>query len=326
MRRNIFNLTLLATSIVPVAAFAQASNNEADIKHFPETLSTENYWSAERMRNAKPMPEPEISDYEIQKLQEEAQSVTDSSTSEVLIIEPSPAKTNIDGSIPAKPALERADVNQRPFWNAGKLYFSKSDGDYVCSAQFVGHKRVLMTAAHCLRDKKTGDWYKNFMFYQRYEDGSSWNDSFKIGCAAVRNDWITGDDSWNWSKDYGFLTTFLDSNAGWLGMKSGIPYSSWTSIGYPSNYGDGKYLMKADGHMGEKLSHGVIRMDKNPMGPGSSGGAWIAELTTPTAEGNYAVGLNSYGNSGYPESMFGPYFDGQVFDLHKAIKEQCRIY
>ena len=47
----------------------------------------------------------------------------------------------------------------------GKLYFTTPDGDYVCAAQFVS-KNVVLTAAQCLQDDKSGDYYDNMQFVQ----------------------------------------------------------------------------------------------------------------------------------------------------------------
>ena len=41
---------------------------------------------------------------------------------------------------------------------AGKLFFEKPQGSYVCSGQFIT-SYVILTAAHCLRDDETGDWF-----------------------------------------------------------------------------------------------------------------------------------------------------------------------
>ena len=67
---------------------------------------------------------------------------------------------------------ERAagDVNTVPLVFAGKMFFSKPDGDFMCSAQFIS-KNVLLTAAHCVRDDKSGDFWKNITFFLQYDKG-----------------------------------------------------------------------------------------------------------------------------------------------------------
>ena len=329
MKRNVSTIAILVSAFTPAMAFSQWDSGTGeinpparpDIHVLSAARSADDYWTADRMRAAKPMPEPQISEDELETHSQNSLLVQKQEPT--LTIEPSDENIQQNAAY-AEGEPEEANVNQRPFWNTGKLFFTAPDGDFNCTAQFVGHKRVLMTAAHCIRDHKTGAWYKNFKFYQRYRN-NSWDKSFQIGCMAVWSNWVTGTDQQNWTKDYGFLTTHFDSGAGWLGLKSGIPYTHWTSVGYPANYMEGRYLQKVNGRLGEKQSNGEVRMDGNPMKKGSSGGAWIAELNTENTSGNYAVGINAKIISHYPESTFGPYFDAKVFDLHKSAKDACRL-
>ena len=48
---------------------------------------------------------------------------------------------------------------------------------------------------------------------------------------------------------------------------------------------------------------------------GSSGGAWIGDLTTPHVGGNYAIGLNSFGYDSQPNNMYGPLYDQSTYNL-----------
>jgi V8-like Glu-specific endopeptidase len=55
----------------------------------------------------------------------------------------------------------------------GLLVFRNAKGDtFSCTAQFIAPK-VLLTAAHCVRDNITGEWYdtnKMFFFLQYQND------------------------------------------------------------------------------------------------------------------------------------------------------------
>lgn len=281
----------------------------------------EEYWTEERMENAIPMPNPEISEEEFQRLintpqEEESKSQEESKSVESSFVGESEVIVYTAG-VPT-----RANVNERPFWNGGKFFFTKPDGgNYVCSAEFVGSNRVIMTAAHCLRSKDTGEWYSNFLFRRAYENGGGQAVGWK--CAALWSDWFVGSDKpYNWKRDYGFLYADRDSGAGWLGLRTHIPYSTWTAIGYPSNYGSNKYMYKVDGSKGT-VGNGIVEMKDNPMRSGNSGGAWIGDLTTPHVGGNYAIGLNSFHGSD-PTSEFGPYFDSNTFRLFEFAKNQCK--
>ncbi|MCX8959879.1 hypothetical protein EHW64_01425 [Erwinia psidii] len=212
-----------------------------------------------------------------------------------------------------------ANVRQRPFWNAGALFFTDAKGNnYRCSAQFVGSNKTLLTAAHCLRDSKTGEWYKNFKFVQAYKNGGG-STSFTTTCQTVKSNWVTGRERINFSKDYGFLVTKGKSDAGWMGFKTKIPYSVLTAIGYPINYGSGRVLQRVSGTVGEVTST-LVRLDNNPMTSGSSGGAWIAESNHNNTSGNYVVGLNSFGLTETPTKVYSPYFDSHFYSLYYSCK------
>ena len=104
-----------------------------------------------------------------------------------------------------------------------------------------------------------------------------------------------------------------------MGLRTGIPYSSWTSIGYPGNYGNAQYMYQVIGTKGT-VSNNIVQMVGNPMGHGSSGGAWIGDLSTSyNPNANFAIGLNSFGHKGEPNNMYGPLFDGNTFNLYQYV-------
>lgn len=265
------------------------------------------YWTDERIAAAKPIePEPPTEE-ELSRL---AEIPLKEPPAGPQVIEASP------GEVEGTP--EKANVKERPFWNGGKLYFTKpGEGDFYGSAEFVGNKRVLLTAAHCVIDgnSKTPKWYKNFHFRRAYNNGGGQHVGWQ--CMAVWNLYFAYGK--NRAYDYAFIHTNKDSGAGWLGMKSGIPYNSWTAIGYPKNYGDGKYMQRVDGTKGQ-VTGGRVEMLGNPMEGGCSGGAWIAELTIPHVGGNYAVGLNSSHTTSTNE--WSPYFDSNTFDLYYYVRDK----
>ena len=283
----------------------------------------EEYWTEERMENAIPMPNPEISEEEFQRLINTPQEEESKSQEESKSVESSVGESEVMVYTAGVPT--RANVNQHPFRTGGKFFFTKPDGyDYVCSAEFVGSSRVIMTAAHCLRSKDTGEWYSDFLFRRAYENGGG--QAVVSKCPTVWSDWVVGSDKpdyyWNWKRDYGFLYAERDSSGGWLGLRTLIPYSTWTAIGYPSNYGSNKYMYKVDGSKGT-VENGIVEMKDNPMRSGNGGGAWIGDLK-PHAGGNYAIGLNSFHRSD-PTSEFGPYFDSNTFSLFEyAAKNPCK--
>ncbi len=285
------------------------------------------------MRAAKPMPMPIVSTEELSKMEAEARFESAMRNNrkgkqQALVIESSSVEWKAERERDSFPSInasavdgvpEGADVNQRPFWDAGRLYFTSQKGDFFCTAEFVGSNQVLMAAAHCLMDDE-GHWNTNFVFDPRYRGKQRFKTS-GTGCKAVPSKYIT-QAGVNNAADYGFITAFRPG-PGWLGLKTEIPYDHWTAIGYPENYGDTRYLQQVNGSKGSFDKNSAVLMLNNPMGPGSSGGAWIAELNASDHPGgNYAIGLNGVIiNNG----LYGPYFDQITFTVFNTVKKLCNI-
>lgn len=278
-----------------------------------EPEASDDYWTEERVAAAQPTPPP--SPEELKASPAEAgppQQLLDALRS----FPPSLLSFDGDGSgmsteEVADGEVTKANVKQRPFWNGGKLYYTMQNGnDFVASAQFVASNRVLMTAAHCIIDIKTGLYNKNFQFRRAYNDGGGQKVSI-IGDLILTAYYNNG--SVNGAYDYAFMRTGTDSGAGWLGFQTGLPYNKFTAIGYPSNYFGGKSMARVTGTKGNITSN-IATMVDNPMGPGCSGGAWIGDVITDHVGGNYAIGLNS-SSSGSPDDEQGPYFDSLTYAL-----------
>jgi V8-like Glu-specific endopeptidase len=189
-------------------------------------------------------------------------------------------------------------------------------GTQWCTAEYVGNHRILLTAAHCVMDTKTGNWKSNFKFIQQASrmDGGYWR--------YAKNETVWSDfynnGKINWAHDYAFICTTKDSAFGWMGFAANENYNDWTSIGYPGNYGNGLYMYQVDGNNGG-ITNNVVKMLNNPMGPGSSGGAWIYN---PSSD-RFANSVNSFEYSGEPNNTYGPYFDMDAWTLYQYAVDHC---
>lgn len=266
----------------------------------------EDYWTEAREQQARPMPMPRVSEEEFNKLFPNGVKKPEKE----IVIPPSRP------GIAAMGSVESADVKERPFWNGGKLFFKSPEGDMQCSAEFVGSSRTVLTAAHCVMDAETGEWYTNFKFKRAYKNGGG--QSAGVHCITVYSAWH--DDSGNKKWDYALIYTNHDSGAGWLGLQTGIPFATFWSIGYPMNFKCTHYMAKVEGSKGT-VSNGVVQMVDNPMAPGCSGGAWIGDLTTPHVGGNYAIGLNSFYYGNDSNSLYGPLFDANTASLLEYVED-----
>ncbi|TNW24066.1 trypsin-like serine peptidase [Xylella fastidiosa] len=308
------------------------NNSYNDAPHsVAEMEAAENYWTEDRMRAAKPISMPRISQDELSRMEAETKfrnSLPINKKQKSIVIEASPNvnEEHWDHSLPGMKTTagvpEEADVNHRPFWNAGKIYSTDpvNNSDYVCTAEFVTSNHVLMTAGHCLMDSN-GHWRENIVFLPRFRGKEKFKKS-GTSCKAVPNGLINEQGNYNFNKDYGFIVAYREG-PGWFGLKTNIPYNNWTAIGYPRNYGNVKYLQRVDGSKG-RVYNSIVEMKNNPMEEGSSGGAWIGELnTTDQVRGNYVIGLNAASNNN--SIVFSPYFDNNILNILNKVKSDCNI-
>ena len=273
----------------------------------------------EEIEKAIPMPSPEVTPEELKQMIERNLEKAPKQREEKQIVIP-PSDASDAATTYGVPTKVSDPEDKRPFWNVGKLYFKDDAGTtYSCTAQFVASKRVLMTAAHCVYDATNKKWYKNFEFRRAYDNGGG--QSVGVKCITMYKAYY--DPSKNRAYDYAFAYTDTDSGAGYLGFKTGIPYSTLVAVGYPQNYGSAKYMYQVTGSKGA-ISGGIVTMNGNPMRHGNSGGAWIGDLSSsfdPSA--NMAVGLNSFHLSGNTTDENGPYFDTNTYNLLQRAKNQC---
>ena len=310
-------LTLITTALIlyPTEALAQ-DEKEQDTQNMilntkQQMLATEKYWTKKRMESATPMPSPTLSEEELQNLLERYRAESATDKGDQILSAPASAPKPMASGVPT-----RANVKERPYWNGGKLYFKNAEGkDYICSAEFSGQNNILLTAAHCVRDGKTGKWHSNFVFYRAYNGGGGQ----RLGwtCASAYYMWASPPN--NFKYDYAFIHTNGNSGAGWLGLMPNIPYSTWTAIGYPVNYSKNKYMYKVVGQKGTN-SGGVVEMKNNPMREGASGGAWIGDVTVPHVGGNWAIGVNSFYRQGNTTSLYGPLFTADTMALFQKTQ------
>jgi len=283
---------------------------------FAPKSAPEGYWSEKRLREAAPFPMPTLTKEDIARMK--YYPPADQGVKKLEGSKDKQAKGEISSNLSAAEGeIVNADVHQRPYWNGGKLFFTSPAGDMSCTAEFVGSNKVIMTAAHCVVDARTGQPYWNFSFKQAYENYVG--KGFSLNNVTFPSQYIGG----NYAYDYAFACASDISGAGWLGFWTNVPFMSYTSIGYSTNYKCGHVMSQVIGDKGT-VSSGVVQMTNNPMAPGCSGGAWIGELTIPHVGGNWAVGLNSFIFLSDPTTMYGPLFDSNTHSMLHQLMQTCK--
>ena len=285
-----------------------ASSNSQEIKtnilaiEGPELKRAEAYWTKNRIKNARPFPLINADEETLIQFQE-------------------PIESWKENGIEINSA--RADVNERPFSYNGKFFGTTNDGvDFQCSASFVKeaeseNQNIIMTAAHCVRDHRSGHWFGNFLFKRAYNDGGG--QDFGINCVGA---WDLYAPAGHAQYDYAFMRTTTDSGVGSLTLIKDIPYDTFTATGYPSNYESGRYLYQVSGRkfLPTSRTSKVVYMALNPFRGESSGGPWIADLRIGSTEGNYAVGLNAHPFIRIIPGVKGPYFNDAVLGLYQKVR------
>ncbi len=219
------------------------------------------------------------------------------------------------------------NVNSVPLDWAGKLFYSEPGGDYECSGQFI-RPNVILTAAHCVRDPDSGDWYKNFEFQLQYNNGS-YSHAYRPSCGATKQGWVQkSEDRYNY--DYALLLTGESSATGHFGWSAQYDVSAFNPvirIGYPIGLLSGKVIQVDVGQL-SRQSAGILELRHGDPADqrGSSGGAWVGNYSGSSAgDTNRVISVNSFHQKPVRNVEYGPYFDNAFTDLLQYIQTNpCR--
>lgn len=96
---------------------------------------------------------------------------------------------------------EKADLSKMPFSTSRKLFFSMAGQDYVASANLMESQNLLLTAAHCVQDNKTGSLGENFLFERCYDSGKA-SEKLTFKTVALKEYWYS-EKKWKWDYSIG---------------------------------------------------------------------------------------------------------------------------
>lgn len=258
------------------------------------------YWTAERMASATPLPLPAFPPSTARSRFRGAVGEPVSGNSLV-------PDTGMASLAACFTTSSVTNLNVFPYQTVGKLFMVFGGRDFVGSAWVIGESTIC-TAGHCIYN---GAWATSVLFAPRYDNGAdlgSW--PLRPDLLAAPNGWINNGDN---AYDLGFGIAFrpIRPTTGKLGWMANYPANQgpYTQIGYPASAisgfpFDGQRMWQTVGNYVDGTS--IIQACGNMTG-GCSGGPW-AVFKENDWRGN-GVNSHRYGDS---DRIYTPYF-GEAF-------------
>ena len=307
-----------------------------------ESQTLEAYWTPERMRAAKPAEDDtalaSAATAYVQKQQADQKAGRKPVTNDGPVRSADGVASKVFGSASTAGGFAAAYNPNLPYYvptayTAGKVFFSKPDGNYVCSGTIVNSegKDTVWTAGHCVHGGSGGTWHTNWTFVPAYDDDLAnprpygtwsanqlWSKSAWTGSSDFSQDMGVAimNTNWGWHiVDY-FGGQGLTTNRG----KSGV----WeNAFGYPAESPfDGGNLMQCWGSTSPEWDAWFVwsQTVKIPcdMTRGSSGGGWLYGYNGNWGQLN---GVNSrIDRIVGPTIMLSPYFDDDAWGLFNSTR------
>ena len=308
-------VAVLALATAP--AFAQSNGNSSTSAPSGGTRSA-TVWTPDAMGRASLAPRPNVNPDNVRA------AARDRAGPDLGEAGTTPAADLGDADAP-KEQRASGNVLSKPLYWAGKLFYRTPEGDYVCSGQFIS-PNVILTAAHCVRDSDTGEWYKDFIFALQYNAGR-YGGIYSYDCVATKNGWVSPSFE-KFLYDYALIRVDNPSRTGNFGTHWGWrgQYNDGVKIGYPGGVENGEIIQVERGPLA--FVDGVVQMKHGNAADqgGSSGGAWIGAFSDREGnnDGNYVISVESFGYVEEPGIDYGPYLDENFKDLWDYVENGCR--
>ncbi|GAA1681786.1 peptidase [Fodinicola feengrottensis] len=256
------------------------------------------YWTADRMRHARPADQLATRAYRQDRKEGLLGGLGD-----------------ITGVPLLRPSTKAAVAGLTPVAHIGKVFFTLSGVDYVCSGNVVtSHNRdVVATAGHCV-NAGPGAYATNWTFVPAYDNGSAPYGKWTARKLVTTSQWAKNGDI-NYDTGFAVLTSRYGRHISDAVGASGVGFSqpkaqTYTLYGYPAGSPfDGETLQTCNGKAssdsyGSTSDQGV----SCDMTGGSSGGPWLLGA----GSGGAQQSINSFGYDSVADRMFGPYWGSAI--------------
>eukprot|EP01089_Gocevia_fonbrunei_P018735 TRINITY_DN6420_c0_g1_i5.p1 TRINITY_DN6420_c0_g1~~TRINITY_DN6420_c0_g1_i5.p1 ORF type:complete len:350 (+),score=40.54 TRINITY_DN6420_c0_g1_i5:49-1098(+) len=280
-------------SFIVVSSLLYTTAASIVITHKINVHSSE-YWTEERMKNAKPRDLFMINSSKIDNF----------------------AVCKSDYNLIKNTSYYRVSPGKA----TGKVFFRLNGQDYVCSGS-LGSSSLIWTAGHCAYDVYTQTFASNWIFRPGYYDSNSPYGSYSASSLHIPSGWVEED----YARDYALVRLSEDLEDD-IHTKFTLIYditptnTQYVSIGYPQGTPfDGQWINSCNSSAcfrDQSLAPPTVGIQCDSTG-GSSGGPWYVYADTVNGTVLGIAGVNSYSYEGQPDVMYSPYFDGktkQFFD------------
>src|SRR5215510_6577084 len=202
-----------------------------------------------------------------------------------------------------------------------------------CTAQFISAS-VLLTAAHCVQDYKSGAWFDiGKMYFLLQYQNLDFSRAYRPLCLSRFDGWfpkpgeaLSGRSQWDYAMilvESQSLTGHFNWEVDWVGK-----YQRATMTGYPNALLKGQIVQQAQGALvpvsGRRNLVSLSRPDHPNLREGTSGGAWVVNFDKSEGAGyNLIIGVTSFYELGSPGVMFGPYLTSDYRNLFDHVSKRC---
>lgn len=336
---SVVSAVILISSPVFADSYLTLSNNGVK-------ANASDYWTPERLKNAKPMVPPQrataISESAATTGQTGASAASPGKGPAVKVtpnlsplftpnqsssgdseIEPQAVGTSGAYYTSSRLIPLSADLAY-PYRSVGKLFFSTPGGDSVCSASVL-RSRIVLTAGHCVHSGSGGasGFFSNWLFVPAFRNGAApfqaWNWQF----VSVTNTWATGGGAVPNAADYAmfevedriFNGVFrrIGDVTGFLGFRTQALLPNHAHLlGYPANFDSGNIMHQVTSQSFASGGSNTVVYGSDSRG-GSSGGPWVENFGARAAgqTGGFNLGLNQVISvTSYGPTSFNPKTQG----------------
>lgn len=239
------------------------------------------YWTSERMASAKPLPLPTLKGKEFPKEEIKTRGP---------VLRSGKKRTkNRNANIESV-----GNPLDYPYCCCGQLWITSNGNDFAASASVID-SHIILTAAHCLYDKKEfGGWADSILFFPD-SPYSSLPGFASSGDWTIFKEWM---DYGDFPYDMGMIRVaddMLSTMCGCLGWVYNYKeFHPMECVGYPwlpnPPYNGVDMYSVIGGTYLSATYPGMVYMDNNDMNGGESGAPWLAWVA---GGGQYVNGVAS---------------------------------